>query len=417
MRRPSFIYAVECSVGLAFSSANPLGVALVVAMPALVIRQRSRSAAYRAAIWYYAGALWPLIPGAKNFFGPDVSPLSAAALWVCACLLLAAPWPLVWSGNPRQRWWRAGCGLALGIVPPFGIFGLASPILAAGFLFPGTRWFGLAACGVLPGLLATRPRYTGPALVGAAVVCNLICPPIPPTPPGWIAVNTRFGAIAHEAAKPITEYRTATVIQQSALSADGRVLLFPETVVPTWTAATDAFWRRTLDTLRDCGKVVIIGARLPVPTRDQQVAALSDLRPAVSLLRGDPGAVVTSRGLAFRFRYENGMVIRGVQTAVFRQRIPVPIAMWKPFHHDGARLNLFGPGTVTIGKWRAAPLICYEQLLVWPALTSLLENPQILLAPANDYWAVGTIIPANQRRAVEGWGRLFRIPWLFAVNT
>ncbi len=417
MRRLSLTYAAEWLIGLAFSSPHPLGIALAVAMPALVVRQRSRSAAYRTAICYYAGALWPLIPGARNFFGSGVSPLSAAALWASACLLLALPWPLVWSEIPQQHWWRAACGLALGIVPPLGIFGLASPIIAAGFLFPGTRWLGLATCGIVPGLLATYPRYAGPALVGVAVVCNVICPRMPPTPPDWIAVNTRFGAISHEADSPITAYRAATSIQQSALSADGRVILFPETVVPTWTAATDAFWRRTLDSLRDSGKVAIIGARLPVPITNAELASLADIRSAVSLLRGGSGSTVPRPGRAPGFRYENAVVIRGAETAVFRQRIPVPIAMWKPFRQDGARLNLFGPGIVVIGERRTAPLICYEQLLVWPALTSLFQNPQILLAPANDYWATGTVIPANQRNAVESWGRLFKISCLFAVNT
>jgi hypothetical protein len=39
----------------------------------------------------------PLIPGARNFFGPDVSALVAIGLWVSASLLLALPWLLVWS--------------------------------------------------------------------------------------------------------------------------------------------------------------------------------------------------------------------------------------------------------------------------------------------------------------------------------
>jgi hypothetical protein len=32
------------------------------------------------------------------------------------------------------------------------------------------------------------------------------------------------------------------------------------------------------------------------------------------------------------------------ETAVFCQRIPVPIAMWTPFQREGACLSLFGPG-------------------------------------------------------------------------
>ena len=67
----------------------------------------------------------------------------------------------------------------------------------------------------------------------------------------------------------------------------------------------------------------------------------------------------------------------------------MPIAMWKPFSADGVPLNLFGPGTISVQGQRAAVLICYEQLLVWPFLSSAFERPTILITAANDYWAKG----------------------------
>jgi len=48
----------------------------------------------------------------------------------------------------------------------------------------------------------------------------------------------------------------------------------------------------------------------------------------------------------------------------FIQRIPVPIAMWKPHKpNDGVPLRLLGPGAKMIAGKRTAILICYEQLL------------------------------------------------------
>lgn len=415
MRRPLLSYAVDCLIGLAFSSAYPLGIALAVAMPAFVLRQRSRSAAYRTAACYYAGALWPLVPGARNFYGPRVSSLSELAVWTAAWLLLASPWPLVWSANPGQWWWRATCGLALGVVPPLGLIGWASPLMGAGFLFPGTRWWGLAACALAPGLLTAYPRRTAPLIIGVAVVCNLMRAPVPP-PPGWIAIDTHFGAIAHQVVTPVAEYQVAQTIQRATLSTSGKVFLFPETVVPVWTAATDAFWQPTLERLRSSGKVAIIGARLPVPGAAAGVPSSRDLGSALVILQGGTASGTLLRAQPPEFRYDNAVVIRGAESTFFRQRIPVPIAMWKPFQHDSARLNLFGPGVIRIGKRRAAPLICYEQLLVWPVITSLLQGPDILLAPANDYWAAGTLIPAHQITSMESWSRLFRLPYLAATN-
>jgi hypothetical protein len=70
-------------------------------------------------------------------------------------------------------------------------------------------------------------------------------------------------------------------------------------------------------------------------------------------------------------------MVRGAEVGVLHQRIPVPIAMWKPFHLDGARLHLIGPGVIRIANRRVAILICYEQLLLWPVLTSLREEPDV----------------------------------------
>lgn len=65
---------------------------------------------------------------------------------------------------------------------------------------------------------------------------------------------------------------------------------------------------------------------------------------------------------------------------------------------------------------RAAVLICYEQLLSWPILTSMLAHPTVIVAVANDYWAGGTTIPEVQLAAVRAWARLISIPYVSATN-
>jgi len=91
--------------------------------------------------------------------------------------------------------------------------------------------------------------------------------------------------------------------------------------------------------------------------------------------------------------------------------------MWMPLRKNGAPLQLGKPGTVMIAGQRAAILICYEQLLVWPVATSFLQHPTLLLGTANDYWAKNTTIPEIQRACLESWARLFRVPVLWAQNT
>ncbi len=58
------------------------------------------------------------------------------------------------------------------------------------------------------------------------------------------------------------------------------------------------------------------------------------------------------------------------------------LGMWRfGDKRNGFPLMLRYPSTIRIWDRRAGVLICYEQLLVWPALHTLSRNPDMLLAP------------------------------------
>ncbi|HZS70371.1 MAG TPA: hypothetical protein VFA13_00910, partial [Candidatus Acidoferrum sp.] len=82
----------------------------------------------------------------------------------------------------------------------------------------------------------------------------------------------------------------------------------------------------------------------------------------------------------------------------------------------GVPLRLFGSGIAEIAGERAAILICYEQLLVWPVLESMTEHPTAIIAIANDHWVMRTPIPRWQAAAVAAWARLFGMPCVSAMN-
>jgi apolipoprotein N-acyltransferase len=146
---------------------------------------------------------------------------------------------------------------------------------------------------------------------------------------------------------------------------------------------TEAFWRRTFQTLQDSGKTILFGASV-------------------------------SNGNGGRF---NTVIIRGAESQLFRQRIPVPIAMWKPYRDDGVPLDMNGPSIVKVTGRRITILICYEQLLIWPALTSFAHHPTIVVGVANDYWAGATTIPKVQHACLASWSRLFHVPLVWSENT
>lgn len=416
MKRVALARCLGClAIGLALSSAHPMGIILSVGVPALTLVQSTRRWSYASALSYYGGALWSIIPGARNFFGSDSSFLDAIVLWTVSGLLLAIPWALVWTKDRRQVFWRVPVGLTLSVVPPLGLIGWASPLTSAGFLFPGTSWLGLAGCAFAMGALAWRPKPT--ILVAGTVAVGLNLFFVPPSLDGWQAVNTNFGAVSGERSSALAQFEAAEFVQQRALASNAQVIVFPEAVVPSWTPATDSFWEDTVNKLRSSRKAIIVGAKVidaqppSAFSADALALSLATLQsapagPRVSpLSRSDDAAA-----------YRNVLVVRGQENTMFDQRIPVPISMWRPFTIGGVQLHWTGPAILPVEGQRVAVLICYEQLLTWPILTSLIGKPTVIVAVANDYWARGTTVPEFQFSAVRAWARLMSIPYVSATN-
>jgi Carbon-nitrogen hydrolase len=419
MRGLSFVAAL--AIGLAVSTAYSAAIVTAVLIPALIFCNPTRASAWCTALFYYACAIWPVIPGARNFFGPRVSLFAALALWSIAAAVLSVPWAALWSPIRTQMLWRIPTALLLASVPPLGIIGWASPLTAAGFLFPATAWFGLLACAACATTLGVFPRASGVSAVLLAALANTIHPHIATPPSGWQAINTEFGAVAHSTLSPEEEYKIAETIQHKALSSRGSVIVFPETVVPYWTAATDQFWQRTIDTLRSERKTILVGALVSRSDRDRPMPQQIDFSAELAALKSgvlplSPNGQQDRRTLDSGAPYFNALIVRGADRTSFRQRIPVPIAMWNPFSARGAPINLLGPGILKVRRERVAVLICYEQLLVWPVLASMAQRPTVIVAIANDHWATHTAIPRFQLSAVRAWSRLFAIPYLSAVN-
>ena len=375
---------LACIVGVAAWSGHVLTIPLALLLLVLLSTAMTRRIALTTCVGYYAGATWQILPGAATFFGHHANPVQALSLWASASLLLALPWAILWSSRRVSRLWRMPLALVLLAIPPLGVIGCASPLVAAGLLFPGTAWFGLALTALVCGLLSSYPAL-GLALALAFATPAHLFYRSQPAPPDWRAECTRFGRVGLDTPTPLADYQAAKSIQQIALRSNARVILFPETVVTNWNPGTDLFWKPTIDTLRHQGRTMLVGANVFDSTT---------------------------------LHYFNSIVIRGAeQHPDFVQRVPIPIAMWIPFSKTGVPMQLGKPGTVIIAGQKAAILICYEQLLVWPVATSFMRHPTLLLGTANDYWAKDTTVPEIQRACLESWARLFRVPLLWAQNT
>lgn len=382
--RPSVLVALSTSAGWIGWSGDVLLLPLAATFPMLwsLVRTRLQATAISAA--YFLAASRGLPQGVENFYSSDIWP--GLLFWLVASSAFVGVHVVLWSGRkgwqPPLRYMAACVVMAL---PPFGILGWAHPITAAGVLFPGWRWWGLGA--MAAGLIVLTTQYR-PAAATAMIGFWLWsaaewAPPILPT--SWTAVDLEMGAsLGREAGLQ----RQQDLIDIARRHPQGTTVVLPESALGFWTPTVARFWQKGL-TGTDI--VVIAGA-----------------------------ARIDGRG------YDNVLVtISAERTEIlYRERMPVPGSMWQPWRGliggsgdvAGARAHFFADPVVEVGTAKVAPLICYEQLLVWPILQSAFHRPDAIIAVGNGWWTLGTSIIDIQRASSEAWARLFNLPLVISFN-
>jgi len=379
--RTTALYVSAAVIGLLGWSGSTHWAWLSLVFPFLYLQSRRRLDTLLAVL-YYAGATWSVMPGASVFFGNDASRLLPIALWLGCIALGSLPWIALY----HRRFIEVSTVAALVVLalPPLSLVAVAHPLISAGQWFPATRWFGI----LLPLFMILVYRWLGPSYIAAVLLASVVITHVrwtPPAPdPHVSTINTHFGGSAFVPRSSMVLYQQERLIQTAALAHPDSVVLFPETAVPAWSRSTDDHWRDTLRRLEQQHTTVLLGTTVPIP--------------ATEATRN----ILLTRGFGPHFAYV--------------QRVPVPIAMWQFGDRGGFPLMLHYPPTIRVLNEHAAVLMCYEQLLVWPALQSLAHDPDMLLAPSNDYWASKTPIPAIQHAAAKSWADLWDIPLYEAQN-
>ncbi|WP_461342755.1 conjugal transfer protein TraB [Bradyrhizobium liaoningense] len=372
------------AVGAAAWCGHALALPLAFVFPTLWAFAPSRliSAAVSAA--YFLAASRGLPQGVVNFYGTDLG--VGIALWIGAAAIFVLVHAVLWQSRPG--WKRALCfGLAVFLMsmPPFGIVGWAQPITAAGILFPGWGWWGLGATAAIL-LTMTTGKWPIAAMVVASISAWSATHWIAPAQPdGWVGLDTKLGS-ALGRASDLAQSRALLQRVREAAAAGARVVVLPESAAGLWTPTTSGSW---IDGLRGTDITVIAGA-----------------------------AIVDREG------YDNAImeISAGRTRRLYGERMPVPISMWQPWlawmgQGGGARASFFANPVIESAGRRVAPLICYEQLLVWPVLQSMLHSPDVLVAIGNDWWTAGTNVLAIQKASTQAWARLFALPLVLSFNT
>lgn len=202
---------------------------------------------------------------------------------------------------------------------------------------------------------------------------------------GWQGVDLQLGNNLGRDTS-LARYSDLAATLRSQRRSDTAYVLLPESALGFWTPSVERLWRQKLS-----------GADL-------------------SVVAG--AAVVDQEG------YDNVLIrVSATESEIlYRERMPVPGSMWQPWlpligKSGGASADFFANPIVSVGGQRVAPLICYEQLIIWPVLQSMLHDPDLIIAVGNDWWTKGTSIIAIQRASTQAWARLFDKPLIMSFNS
>lgn len=381
--RTTLLVIVSTMIGVAGWSGHVLLLPVALGFPVLWSIARTRLVVALVSAGYFLAATRGLPQGVATFYSSDIGP--GLLLWLCASLSFVAVHTILWTENSGVRPFGYLLAAIIISIPPFGITGWAHPVTAAGVLFPGWGWWGL---GLITAGLAGLATRIWPAVAIALTVLWLWSAAIwtdPTLPQGWRGVDMEMGAsLGREAS--LQRQRDLIATLRNAARDGASYVVLPESTLGFWTPTVERLWTSGA---RDADATVIAGA------------ALLDAGGYDNVL-----VVINSEG---------GRIF-------YRERMPVPGSMWQPWRSwfgesGGARADFFANPVVVIGPVRAAPLICYEQLIVWPILQSMLHDPDFVLAVGNGWWTEGTTIIAIQRAAVTSWAKLFATPLVIAFNS
>ncbi|MDB4987419.1 MAG: hypothetical protein JWN04_2597 [Myxococcaceae bacterium] len=393
MRSGAAVAGIACASLLGASwNVGPIGLAASPVILTLWRRAPTRKQAWCVVVSYYAGAAAPTLLGLVGRGYGDVSTAELAACVFGGAALMASVWSALWSSrlldNSVSSSLRIALLLCLTALPGIGTVGVASPLTAAGLWLAGLGWWGLVI-------------HTGALTVCTRDARTLLA---------WALLATASGVASSQAEALDThgmlgrpthldvaalgdfagQYRTAMGAQRAAdaIPDDAEVVVLGEGLGGLWTSAMQSLWQAERTSARSA--TLIVGTTLPVyraPGRLQYEAAAMILRPDGS--------------------------VRSV-----RQRVPMPLVLWRPWREDGAyRAHWWEPGTAQAGGETVGVIICYEQLLVFPVLTSLAAGARVLIGLSNTRELGTEYVARWQQTSLRAWARLFGVPWVLATNS
>jgi hypothetical protein len=380
------LIALGAILGLAWilGGAGPIGPLFSILLVAAVATGRNPVERLTAALAYYATGCWPILGAVAGYWGTGHAGVGLMA-WAACSVALAMPWALA------THWPGLLLALAATALPPLGVVGWLSPLNAAGVLFPGMGWIGLAlAVAAMLAIHTALPALTGQGRPGlfadiswstlllaviVAIGANVHASPAS-APPGWVGVQTHILPSKGNVLRAI-QNNQSLIDAGLAQGKGAKVVIFPEAVLENWLPGT----RQQFAEAVPPGQVWLIGAQ--AGRNDAVVAVTHGRATATPLARAA------------------GLLLGGD---------------WQPWKKDTLR-PAWWQHVVNLGGERVWAALCVEQVQPWTWFEALWLRPEVILAMSNVWWAPsGSAAPEIQAASGNAWARLMDLPILSSVN-
>lgn len=371
---------------------------LAIALPVVIVASRTRLQAFFVAAGYAIAVLRYTAAFIASWF--DNNLLIGAGALAAYALVSGAVWCLGWSRSDGVGWRMCAIALAwlLAALPPATVGIPGHPVIAAGYLFPGAGWVGVAAAWMIPVLgvwvgsrSAPARRRSAPILagiLGALAIVGVVLNGLPSNSPaatvrGVAAQHTTWGHLGGQDEALARMQRMGATPVHDALT-----VVWPESIIGRYEPAMfKVLDLELLGPARRAGRTHVVGMDIPMK-----------------------GNLLLNAAVAF---YPD----RSTATAVARQ--PAPLSLWRPWRStDTFVADWRANNMLNLGQGdRAAVIFCYEEYL--PALYLLneaLNAPTVYLALTNTWAAHEPGAAAIQTLHSLGMARLFGRPYLKAEN-
>lgn len=360
-------------------------------------RAHSRLEAAAVVMTYHAVAARSLIVAGSHFY--DASIGFGVGVVVLGSFIAAIPWMLLWRRPESPMSFVHGSMRVLGVfvlsaLPPLTAFAVPSVWASSGVWFPRSGVLGIVAliavgAAMRAGLNDGTASRRAAALSLHVVICSIVgiraelgalTEPLVDV----AAVHTSFEASSSDTFDFLRQWDVAHAAMDLAAAHDAPVLVLPESVGGLWQPAMHREWARFAAELARKNRRALLGMIVPRP--DGKLHA--------------------------------GVMLLGAEEGRYLQRVPMPLAMWRPWSRarDSFEPMWFGSGTMRVHRRDLGVFVCWEIGVLWTVLGSVAEGADALVVVANTAWARGTDAVQAEKQMTEAWGALFALPTIVAMN-